>query len=111
MNLERRRSTSSPSPQSGLKQKASANGGVLPRWRPDGKELFYIATDFSLMSVSITATGAVGTPRLLFQSRVFQGNQNYEVAADGRFLVNVPSNEQTAMPITVIVNWAAQFRK
>jgi serine/threonine protein kinase/Tol biopolymer transport system component len=98
-------------PESGLKQKVSLNGGSLPRWSRDSKELFYIATDLRLMSVSMTPTGAAGTPVPLFQSRVLQGNPNYEVAADGRFLLNIPSTEQTAMPLTVIVNWAAQFRK
>jgi eukaryotic-like serine/threonine-protein kinase len=98
-------------PEPGRKQKVSANGGALPRWSRDSKELFYIATDLRLMSVSITSVGAVGTPATLFQSRVLQVNQDYDVTTDGRFLVNIPSTGQTPVPITVIVNWAAALKK
>ena len=90
-------------PEPGRKQKVSANGGTRPRWSRDSKELFYIAADLSLMSVSITSTGAVGTPVRLFQSRLLEGNQDYDVTTDGRFLVNIPSAGQTPVPITVIV--------
>ena len=84
------------------------------RWRRDGKELFYIALDGQLMSVSIqpAAGGHVfeaGKPVPLFLTRVggaIQSNsrQPYIVNADGqRFLMNTISEE--SVPITVIVNW------
>ena len=96
-------------PEPGAKQQVSAAGGILPRWRLDGKELFYIAPNLTLMSVSLEPTGTglqVGTPVLLFQSSV----RDYEVSSDGRFLMNV-AVEQTAAPLTVVLNWAAGLKK
>jgi len=36
---------------------------------------------------------------------------NYDVSSIGRFLVNVPSREQSSLPITVILNWASGLKK
>jgi hypothetical protein len=96
--------------------KVSALGGVTPRWRQDGAELYYIAPDGMLMAVSFTATGGVptmGAPTALFPSHaVFGGGWNvnitwqYDVDKDGRFLINVLTGAGTGAPITVIQNWA-----
>jgi eukaryotic-like serine/threonine-protein kinase len=94
----------------------SSGGGVSPRWRPDGKELFYLATvsampfgasvvDGRLMSVSLATSGGfrAGVPSALFTIRA-RGGQ-YEPSADGqRFLVNAGSGS-AALPITVAMNW------
>ncbi len=59
-------------PPSGGKWQISTGGGGQPRWRSDGKELFYIVSDRSLMAVDITTepTFAFGTPHVLFQTSV-----------------------------------------
>jgi hypothetical protein len=66
-----------------------------------------------LMSVSVRRAGSdlkLGTPKTLFSSRALQGNREYEVADDGRFLLNVPVSHQTDPLVTVIVNWASRLR-
>jgi Tol biopolymer transport system component/tRNA A-37 threonylcarbamoyl transferase component Bud32 len=96
----------------------STGGGVSPRWRGDGRELFYLATssaqefgstvpDGRLIAISVSTDrgfrAEASTP--LFTVRVLRGN-HYDVTADGqRFLVNVGSGA-AALPITVALNWA-----
>ena len=91
----------------------STTGGLYPRWRPDGKELYYIGPDGQMMAAPVTTTGATfepGTPVALFQTRIlgggadnFQG-RNYDVARDGRFLINTVLDD-AASPITLLQNW------
>ncbi len=102
-------------PQPGRLHQVSTAGGQTARWSADGKELFYIAPDFSLMAVPIAVVGSslrVGTPVRLFQTRMFTGGlgRNYSVAADGRFLINVTTADLAAVPITVILNWSAGLK-
>jgi Tol biopolymer transport system component len=96
----------------------SLEGGVQPKWRRDGKELFYLAPDRRLMAVAVKADSAfiAGVPTALFTTRteastVFNvGRNEYDVTANGdRFLMNVPA-EGTSSPITVVVNWVAALR-
>jgi len=101
----------------GSQWQISTEGGSQPRWRPDGKELFYIAPDGRLMAVPI-AVGADpqtlqrGVPVPLFPTGLASGasisglmsKPQYTVASDGRFLMNM-TLEATAPPITVVLNW------
>jgi hypothetical protein len=103
------------------KFRVSSNGGVQPRWRHDGKELFYIAGDGKLMAVDLKTapTFQPGIPHALFDPRIYGGsstnyNFRYDVTADGRrFLVNSVPESQTSTPdsITVVVNWAPGLQK
>ncbi|HEY4579546.1 MAG TPA: hypothetical protein VIG89_00805, partial [Candidatus Acidoferrales bacterium] len=97
----------------------STSGGVYPRWRADGKELYYIAPDGKLMAAPIAASGATiepGTPVALFQTRIYgggtdlNGGTSYDVSRDGRFLINTVL-EDDASPITLLQNWAAGLRE
>src|SRR5262249_12095065 len=65
-----------PFPASGGKWQISTAGGVTPRWRADGKELFYISLDRKLMAVDITAAAKfeAGIPRPLFTMRITRPN-------------------------------------
>jgi len=101
-------------PAGGGKWQVSTTGGVQPRWRRDGRELFYLTADGKLMVVPVRAgaTFEAGTPALLFQTQLFglgvatQYSQQYDVTADGqRFLLNVDLSEVTAAPLTVVLNW------
>ena len=90
----------------------SKGGGTGPRWRGDGKELFYVASDGKLMSVDIRAKPVfeAGAPRPLFQLPV--GFIGVEVAADGRrFLVAVPVAQSASVPFTVVLNWQKILKK
>ena len=91
----------------------STQGGRLPRWRGDGKELYYLAADNrTVMAVDIrpSADGIqAGTPQRLFSSSTALAGGytriSYEVTADGqRFLVQEPTQLQSS-PLDVVVNW------
>ena len=88
----------------------STSGGSHPRWRRDGKELFYLASDRKLMSVGVTLAPdfAAGAPQALFQTRLGLRFylMPYDVAANGqKFLLSAPAEEAQSGAITVIVNW------
>jgi Tol biopolymer transport system component len=92
----------------GAKYQISTGGGRLPRWRGDGKELFYLAPDGKLMAVGIAAGTSVtpATPSELFAD---PGIIDYDASADGqRFLVVVPADANAALsPVTVVLGWRA----
>jgi dipeptidyl aminopeptidase/acylaminoacyl peptidase len=98
-----------PFPDPGPKFQVSVGGGTLPRWRHDGRELFYVAPDRRLMAVSVTPrsdTLATSAPRALF---TLSTTSNYEPSPDGqRFLVTAVVSEVS--PITVIMNWKPPIR-
>ena len=99
----------------------STTGGTQPRWRGDGKELFYVAPDGKLMAVEIKATVAAfdhGAPQALFDLHsetqpLSTAASGYVVAPDGkRFLVVTASGgDAQAPPLTVVVNWLAAVKK
>jgi len=101
--------------QSGLlggKWQVSTGGGVEPRWRGDGRELFYLAPDGKLMAAPVQtgATFEAGAPQPLFQTRAAAGFTRYDVTGDGkRFLVNTPE-ETASAPATVVLNWTAGIK-
>jgi len=107
-----------PFPASGGKSQISSEGGYQPRWRRDGKELFFIAPDARLMSVEVKAAPKfeATVPKALFQTRIFavsaQFAHYYDVAPDGRrFLINSQLQETASAPITVVMNWREGLKK
>ena len=114
-----------PFPASGDKWPISTAGGVHPRWRGDGKELFFLALDRTLMSVEVLASGdqfSASVPKPLFKTRAtfFGGGPStqyrvFEVAPDGqRFLIDEEGNtdrERPRDPLTVVVNWTALLKR
>ena len=92
----------------------SGPGGIEPRWRGDGRELFFLSPNLSIMSVDVES-GPVfraTVPRMLFQSRAIApsgvAGRGFDVTSDGqRFLVNVPASSP---PITVVANWLARLQ-
>jgi hypothetical protein len=103
-------------PSGGGKRQVSAGGGMASRWRGDGKELFYHASNGKLMAVAVTAGDDFesGQPVALFGFRA-GGNlitPFYDVTNDGqRFLLSTIVEIQTAAPLTVVVNWTADVKK
>ena len=106
-------------PISGEKWKQiSSDGGGQPRWRRDGRELFYIATNRKLMAVETKTSPRfeAGPPIELFQLRLqmsdgLSGTWHYDISADGqRFLVNTVLGTPSAL-ITVILNWSAALKR
>jgi len=104
-------------PGPGGKTQVSTSGGIYPRWRPDGRELFFIAPDNRMMAVPVDTAAAftTGTPASLFATQLATGGNvgigtylsraEYAVAADGRFLLNVMAGDGTGAPITIVQNW------
>jgi eukaryotic-like serine/threonine-protein kinase len=84
----------------------STAGGVRPRWRGDGRELFFVAGN-TLQSVDIAAGDNIeaGQPKDLFPLRFWT---DYAVARDGqRILATTSVEENPLQPATVVLNWAA----
>ena len=92
----------------------SVDGGGYPRWRKDGRELYYLSADGRLMALAFTpgTTPTIGAPTSLFEAAVFAhvnrglgAEFEYDVNAEGsRFLINrliVPGDPS----MTIIVNW------
>jgi serine/threonine protein kinase/Tol biopolymer transport system component len=107
-----------PFPGPGGKLQVSSSGGRMPRWRGDGRELFFFAPDDTLMAAEV-----VGGPgridikevRALFRVNVApepsDRSGSYDVTADGtRFVVNTSSDEAQP-PITLVLNWTASLPK
>jgi serine/threonine protein kinase len=94
----------------------SAGGGSQPRWRQDGKELYYLAADGRLMAVDISAglkLDCGAAPQTLFDTglRMNPVIDQYAVTRDGqRFLVLKPQ-EGAPTPLTVVLNWDADMPK
>ena len=68
-----------PFPGPGGQWQVSTSGGSQVRWRPDGKELYYIAPDGTLMAAALAVSGAAfepGVPVALFQPRIWGGGTN-----------------------------------
>ena len=102
-------------PRSDRKWSVSTNGGSEPRWRGDGRELYYLSEDRTLMAVAVGDGPTFGVPKPLFQTRVAAGvtanRTHYVPSSDGqRFLVNVASDAVTS-PITVVLNWTSLLPK
>jgi eukaryotic-like serine/threonine-protein kinase len=103
-------------PPSDSKWQISTSGGEEPRWRRDGKELFYIAGK-RLMAVDVKTDAKDfqwGTPKPLFELhlQVESLRSRYQVAASGqRFLLSVPLESTRSSTITVLTNWTAGLTK
>ena len=106
-----------PFPGPGGKWQISTVGGTHPRWRRDGTEIFYLASDYKLMTAAVNGKGSsfeVGAVKSLFQTRspLFANRYSYDVSADGqRFLINTAPEQVASAPITVVLNWTAGLKK
>ena len=89
---------------------------MQPRWRRDGKELFYLDYEGRIMSVSIQAGNppTFGSPRPLFQTRLAltASIEQYDVTADGqRFVMLVPTHDPPPATLNVALNWQNAARR
>jgi eukaryotic-like serine/threonine-protein kinase len=96
----------------GEKWRISTGGGNLPRWRRDGRELFYLTPDGKVMTVQIkpgTEFGA-GSPMPLFKADPL--SRDYDVTADGqRFLFIASAPGTQLLPFAVILDWTADLKR
>jgi Tol biopolymer transport system component len=100
----------------GARMQVSAGGGSQVRWRADGRELFYVATDGRLMAAAVTPGEGAGAPLLATPVPLFAAHvgtvpsavagAQYVVSRDGqRFLVNVFGHDERQTPIRWILSW------
>jgi hypothetical protein len=95
----------------------------MPRWRRDGRELFYLAANQVITAVPVSGDRVFepGSPVPLFRTRlIVWGSEgtglpilptSYDVSADGqRFLINGPP-EDPLPPMTVVYNWLGALKK
>jgi eukaryotic-like serine/threonine-protein kinase len=101
-------------PTGNYKWQISNQGGLHPQWRSDGRELFYVTLDGTLMAVAVTAgpTFEFGAPQRLFETGLLFLPQykiwmdQYAVSRDGhRFLLNRRVAEAAAGAITAVIPW------
>jgi eukaryotic-like serine/threonine-protein kinase len=109
----------------GGKWPLTAEGGVEPRWRHDGRELYYLALDGKLMAVPLTGGGKfeASQPKPLFQTTITvsptqdakrDANYHYDVTGDGqRFLLLSyrPTGNSAPTAITTVLNWTADLHE
>ena len=109
----------SPFPNGNGKWQVSSGGGQEPRWRQDGKELFYLSADGKMTAVAVTTGPSVkaGSPVALFQTHRRQpiSSQDvfsYDVSGDGqRFLIATKLDETSAAPLAILLNWSSEMEK
>jgi Tol biopolymer transport system component len=96
----------------------STTGGTQPWWREDGREIFYLGPDQTLMSVAVRGEDSFesATPTAIFKASfpllipAYWGN--YVATPDGqRFLVSELVTETASTPINVVLNWTAGLKK
>ena len=89
----------------------SSAGGTAPRWRADGKELYFISADGTVLVADVNAGSSisVGVPRALFQ--IPRSHGVWAVVSDGsRFLIAMPAGPDTSAPFTILWNRLAGLR-
>jgi Tol biopolymer transport system component len=108
-----------PFPGPGGKYQISTEGGQQPRWRRDGKELFFLSPGKKLMAVSIRAGANLefGEPTVLFQTRAREPLSSeevftYDVSPEGqRFLINENLEQANPPPVNIVLNWTSELQR
>ena len=112
-----------PFPAGEAEWPVSTAGGQGPRWRGDGKELFFEAADGKMMAVSVVKAvpGSKplfepGVPAALFDAHMYHlvdFSIEYDVTSDGRrFLINTTEDSgASSVSLTVVTNWQAGLKK
>ncbi len=107
-----------PFPASGAKWMISSGGGAYPRWRRDGREIYYLSSGNKLMAVEVKTAPKfeAALPQPLFDARLFTGLNlgvfPYAPAANGqRFLINSVQGETASAPITIVQNWTSGVKR
>jgi hypothetical protein len=99
----------------GRRWQVSASGGISPRWRRDGKEIFYLSPVVQMMAADVEERGnsmVVGTAHALFRCTLvptIPSSSPYDVSADGKkFVINSVGDDDT--PLILLVNWTANLK-
>ena len=105
-------------PELGSRQKISTDGGVLPLWSRNGRELFFGGLDGRQMFVVPIQSGTTlvaGRPEVLFDTAMMVGSRMYDLAPDGRFIVIRRAEEETgsgtAPSLILVQNWFEELKR
>jgi serine/threonine protein kinase len=95
------------------KWQVSSNGGILPHWSTDGKELYYMDSTYNLFAVPVKEVGGAlqfGAAQTLISHwsapQVF-----YDVAPDGRKFLLDRIAQEVSQSVTVVTNFSAGLKK
>jgi Tol biopolymer transport system component len=97
----------------GQTRRVSTNGGTMPRWRRDGRELFYLTPERELISVPVHVNKGeltLGDPTALFTARVPTDGKVFDVADGNHFFVIVEKSPPTDV-LSIVLNWAGAQAK
>jgi serine/threonine protein kinase/Tol biopolymer transport system component len=102
-------------PDRGGKWLVSTAGGAFPRWRRDGRELFYLAPNGDLMTAGVAQHGdaiSITNVRTLFNPHLGRGRYLYDVTADGQRVLASTIDDSTLTPhINVVLRWTTAVKK
>ncbi len=105
----------SPFPGPVEKSQVSVAGGRNPQWRGDGKEIFYLSPDNTLMAVAVSVNRGrfeVGEVKALFELGPVGPRVSYDVSPDGQRILAVKKKTETAsVPLTLVINWPALLKQ
>ena len=97
-----------------LKSRSTGGGGAEPRWRDDGRQLFYISRERALMAVPVESRGEelmVGQSVRLFGGTPGELVWHFEPAPGGQRLFVLPLNEEPeAAPLHLLTGWQSSLR-
>jgi Tol biopolymer transport system component/predicted Ser/Thr protein kinase len=103
-----------PFPGPGGRRQVSPAGGEQPRWRADGKEIFYVAADQRLMAAEVALKGGgieTGEVHPLFGPLSTGILNQYDVSADGQRILAITPRQNASEPLTIVQNWPAELKK
>lgn len=105
-----------PFPGGGAKWQVSKDGAIAPKWRGDGKEIYFLDGSDNVVAVDVTPAGSamnLGVPHVLFQAVGVQRDYGpFDVSGDGKkFLINSGNLNQTEDPLTLVQNWTSELKK
>jgi Tol biopolymer transport system component len=105
-------------PGGGTRWQVSGSGGTQPRWRGDGRELFFVSANGDMTAAAADGTGArfeVKDVRSLFRVNMFAGPRfglyGYDVSPDGKRLLVNDAGEANVPRVALVTNWTAGLKK
>jgi len=103
-----------PFGREGERVRVSTEGGRHPRWRGDGREIFFVSPKEELMAAALRETGKsmeVGLPSPLFNIGVnFSWSNRYDVTEDGQRFLAIAPMQESAKTLKVVLNWPSLLR-
>ena len=107
-----------PFPATGAKWQVTSTGAAYPRWRHDGKAIFYLVMGFSrIFEAQVESSGPtfeLGESKVLFDAQNISPNiatSQYDVTSDGQRFIVITTGDEGSLPLTVVQNWTSQLKK